>query len=70
MTIAHATENFTPAVQELSAEEGVKLFDEVAHMKLGISGEEFLAAWDRGDFAGEPESVEAMSVAMLIPFVR
>jgi hypothetical protein len=70
MTTVHATENFVPTVQELSATEGAELFDEAARDELGMSGEEFLAAWDRGDFAGLPERPEVMSVAMLIPFVR
>ncbi|MGH3545996.1 MAG: hypothetical protein ACRDPW_08750 [Mycobacteriales bacterium] len=70
MTTTHVTEESVPGVEELSAAEGAKIFDKVARRELGVSGSEFLAAWDRGDFAGEPENVEAMSVGMLIPLVR
>lgn len=69
MTRAQASENLAPA-SELGSAEGVELFDAAARRHLGMSGSEFLAAWDRGDFAGEPERIEAMSVAMLIPLVR
>ncbi|MGI8646993.1 MAG: hypothetical protein DLM55_08445 [Acidimicrobiales bacterium] len=70
MTTAHATENLVPNVQELSVEESAELFDAAARRHLGMSGSEFLVSWDQGRFAGEPECVEAMSVAMLIPLVR
>ncbi len=63
-------ENALKEVEELDLQQGRELFDEVARSELDMSGSEFLAAWDRGDFAGVPERPEVMSVAMLIPFAR
>ncbi len=66
----HTPESAVSEAQELSTQEGVELFDAAARRHLGMSGEEFLVARDRGHFAGEGESIEAMSVGMLIPLVR
>lgn len=57
-------------VHEVSREEGRALFDKTARKLLGISGDEFLARWDRGDFDREPEAEAVARVAMLIPFAR
>ncbi|GAA2660922.1 hypothetical protein [Paractinoplanes durhamensis] len=59
-----------PEVHEVSAEEGAALFDRTARRLLGVSGEEFLARWDRGDYADEQENMNVTKVAMLIPFAR
>lgn len=59
-----------PEVHEASAEEGAALFDKTARRLLGISGEEFLARWDRGEYEHEDERVAVTKVAMLIPFAR
>ena len=61
-------------VRELSREEGRKLFDRQAHRYLGISGDEFLARWDTGEY-GDPDDRAknppgVMEMAMLLPFVR
>jgi hypothetical protein len=37
---------------------------------LGISGDEFLARWDRGEYEQEEERMAVTKVAMLIPFAR
>ncbi len=52
---------------ELTEAEGRALFDRAARSDLGISGDEFLARWERGDYAGV-EDPAAEGVAMLIPF--
>jgi hypothetical protein len=59
-----------PEVRELSAEEGAVLFDKTARKLLGISGDEFLARWDRGEYEQEEERMAVTKVAMLIPFAR
>jgi hypothetical protein len=59
-----------PEVHELNAEEGRALFDRTARRLLNISGEEFLARWDRGDYEDEQENMAITKVAMLIPFAR
>jgi hypothetical protein len=56
-------------VVELTEVEGATLFDRAARRDLGITGAEFLARWDRGDYAGA-EDPAAEGVAMLIPFAR
>lgn len=58
-----------PEVQELSVEDGAALFDKTARKLLGISGDEFLVRWDRGDYENE-ERMTVTKVAMLIPFAR
>lgn len=59
-----------PEVRELSAEEGRALFDRTARKLLGISGDEFLARWDRGGYADDQDNMAVTKVAMLIPFAR
>ncbi len=64
----------TGRVQDLTPEEGRKLFDEAARHYLGISGEEFIRKWDAGEFDDPDDRTkhgpEVMSVAMLLPFAR
>ena len=59
-----------PEVHELTLEEGRALFDRTARRLLNISGGEFLAGWDRGDYEDEHENMAVTKVAMLIPFAR
>jgi hypothetical protein len=40
----------TSPIRERSFEEGRELFDRQARLRLGMSGEEFLRAWDAGEF--------------------
>ena len=56
-------------VVEATPEQGRALLDRAAREVLNISGDEFLARWDAGDY----ESVDDPAltrVAMLIPFAR
>jgi hypothetical protein len=59
-----------PEVHELSVEEGRALFDKTARKLLGISGDEFLDRWDRGEYQHEREQMDVTKLAMLIPFAR
>ncbi len=62
-----------PGVHIASEQEGRRLFDHQARKTLGISGEEFLAKWDRGEFRRIENPTEARKVrrmASLIPGVR
>lgn len=56
-------------VEEVTVEEGRRLFDEASQRFLGISGPEFLTCWDAGTFKGDDRN-EVYHVAMLIPFGR
>ncbi len=55
--------------QELSRDEGRALFDRQARYHLGISGDEFIRAWNAGEF-DDPDRPEVMEVVMLLPFAR
>jgi hypothetical protein len=56
-------------VREASSEEGRALLDKMAHDLLSISADEFIEAWDRGDYR-DSEDPRVVRVSMLLPFVR
>lgn len=58
-----------PGVRVLTPEQGREVFDRQARQHLGMSGEEFIRAWDAGEF-GERDDSDLMGVAMLLPLVR
>ena len=57
------------SVQELDAQEGRQLLDRQARRYLGMSGEEFIRAWERGELDPDADPHVAR-VAMLLPFGR
>lgn len=59
----------TVEVTEATPDEGRALLDRAARDVLGISGDEFLAKWDAGDYEGMDDPA-ITRVAMLIPFAR
>ncbi|MDX2733529.1 hypothetical protein [Streptomyces sp. PA03-2a] len=59
-----------PEVLEVDYSEGAEILDRAARRKLKISGDEFIARWDAGDFSGPEENVKAQEVAELLTFVR
>ena len=56
-------------VVEATLEEGLAMLNRAAREVLNMSGEEFLARWDAGDFE-QTDDPAATRVAMLIPFAR
>lgn len=56
-------------VAEASRAEGWAMLDRAAREVLGISGEEFLAKWDAGDYEAADDPA-ITRLAMLIPFAR
>lgn len=56
-------------VVEASREEGKAMFDRAAREALEISGDEFLAKWDAGEYE-DIDDPAVTRVAMLIPFAR
>jgi len=56
-------------VVEASREEGRAMLDRAAREVLNISGEDFLARWDAGEYR-ESDDPAITRVAMLIPFAR
>ena len=58
---------------ELSPERAAAFFDQVSRRIVGISGKEFLARWDAGefrDFEDTPQGRELSYLILLIPFGR
>lgn len=61
-------------VRRMTWEEGRELLDRTARRHLGISGEEFIERWDKGEY-GDPDDRTknppgVMELAMILPFVR
>jgi hypothetical protein len=54
----------------IDQDEGRRLLDQAARSHFQMSGDDFLAAWDRGDFADEPDPMKLLAVTTLIPYVR
>jgi hypothetical protein len=57
-------------VRELTREEGLALLDREARRYLQISAEEFIRAWEAGEFDEDPDRPDVMYVAMLLPFAQ
>ncbi|WP_454791692.1 hypothetical protein [Mycolicibacterium lutetiense] len=59
-------------VVTMSESEYDDLFDRIARTNMGISGTEFLARWDAGEFEGiDWDSIEGLrAVAMALPLAR
>jgi hypothetical protein len=60
----------TVEIHELTADQGRELLDRQARRYLGMSGAEFIAAWEAGKFNGRADSPAVVRVAMLLPFGR
>lgn len=60
----------TTKPQELSQEEGRAILDRQARHYLGMSGDEFMRAWNAGEFDDDSDRPEVMRVAMLIGLAR
>lgn len=56
-------------VHEASAQEGWELLERMANDLLGMKAEEFIAAWDAGEYR-TTDDPRVVRVAMLLPFVR
>jgi hypothetical protein len=56
--------------RRLSREEGRAVLDRLARHYLHVSGEDFVRAWDAGEFAASPDRPDVMRVALLIDLGR
>ena len=68
---AESTIQNLPSV--LPLERATALFDQESRRIVGISGEEFLARWDAGEFRNFDDTLEERELAyliLLIPFGR
>ncbi|MGI8913614.1 MAG: hypothetical protein ACR2JY_07495 [Chloroflexota bacterium] len=55
---------------EVSREEGLALLDRAPQKRLNMRAQEFVAAWNAGQFAGKADNSKVSRVAMLLPFAR
>ncbi len=66
---AKAASRKTAGPGEADREEGKEILDRAAHRYLQMSGDEFMAKWDAGEFP-EVDQPDVLNVALLLPFVR
>lgn len=57
-------------VETLTVDAGRELLDREARKYLGMSGAEFLAAWDSGAYVGKTDTPEIVRLVELIHFTR
>lgn len=60
----------TSDAYEVTPEEAYAVFDRQARRYLKIGGDEFLRAWDAGEFDDCADEPQVVRVAMLLPLVR
>ena len=59
-----------PRSSVVSPEEGRELFDREARHWLGMSGDEFVTAWEGGKFDDDPDRPGVMSMVLMMGFYR
>jgi hypothetical protein len=64
------TDTINGRIRELTREEGLALLDREAQRSLHMSAEQFIKAWEAGDFDEDPDRPDVMYVAMLLPFAK
>jgi hypothetical protein len=72
MALPKTTESLEPQLV-LSIEEGRQIFEDAVQATLGISGDEFLARWDAGEYDDLPDTPEGWPVlrlSFLLPLAR
>jgi len=55
---------------DLTEDEAYALLDREAHRYLGMSAQEFIEAWEAGQYDDDPDQPNVMYVAMLLPLVQ
>lgn len=55
-----------PPVRYLSQQEAWEMFDRQARQCLDMSGEEFIRAWEAGEFDDDPDAPHVQWVAMMM----
>jgi hypothetical protein len=55
---------------DLTQEEAYALLDREARRALHMSAQDFIAAWEAGEFDADPDRPEVMYVAMLLPLAQ
>jgi len=57
-------------VRQLTKEEGMALLEQEAQRYLKMSAQEFIDAWEQGQFDDHSDQPDVMYLAMLLPFVK
>jgi hypothetical protein len=57
-------------IHEMTLEEGKEMLDREARRLLNISGDEFIRAWEAGEFDDQPETPAVMRLALLSEFAK
>jgi hypothetical protein len=65
----HTKSDHEVEIVEATREEGRAMLDRAAREELGMSGGQFLAKWDAGEY-DDTDNPAVTRVAMLIPFAR
>ncbi len=68
MSSGNKQDNVNGHIRQSSRAEGRKLLDRQTQRHLGISADEFIAAWRAGKYRDEDENPEVVQLAMMIPF--
>jgi hypothetical protein len=68
--MATAPQRSNGHIRELTPEEGLALLDQAARRYLNMSADEFIHAWEAGEFDDDPDRPDVMYVAMLLPFAQ
>ena len=57
-------------IRELTPEEARDLLEHAARRYLDMSADQFIRAWEAGEFDADPDRPDVMYVAMLLPLAR
>lgn len=57
-------------VRQLTKAEGMALLEQEARRYLNMSAQEFIDAWEQGQFGDNPDQPDVMYIAMLLPFAQ
>jgi hypothetical protein len=58
-----------PEVHELTEDQAWDIVDRRARQYLGMTADDFIRAWEAGEFDDDPDRPEVMRVAILLPLV-
>ncbi len=68
--VRHNGANGHQSPKLITKSQGWQLLEREAQRSLGISANQFIKQWNRGDFKSNPDRPEVMRVAMLLPLAR
>lgn len=57
-------------IHEMTLEEGQEMFDKAARRLMNMSGDEFVRAWEAGEFDDQPERPEVIRLVLLSEFAK